>query len=206
MSFTEKPGNREHLERSDDCPKTVRPRLAAGSGSSSLSDWAQKKIADMILRRQLAGGESVVEGRLAEELTVSRTPMREALLRLEGEGLLVKQTGRSYTVRKVSPSEFFQSMRVREIVEQEAISLSLKNIPKQSLLDIKETIDKLISTGGVVEDFWDADNSVHEIFCTHSGNVVLSNIVRKLRVTTRLLSPATHSDVAKKIAPNIWKL
>ena len=54
--------------------------------SSNLTDRAYAIVRRMILHRELSGGEVLVEGRLAERLQMSRTPLREALLRLEGEG------------------------------------------------------------------------------------------------------------------------
>jgi DNA-binding GntR family transcriptional regulator len=58
--------------------------------SSNLTDRAYAIVRRLILHRELSGGEVLVEGRLAERLQMSRTPLREALLRLEGEGLLVR--------------------------------------------------------------------------------------------------------------------
>lgn len=171
-------------------PRTVRPR-GVGSDPGSLSDWAQKKIADMILTRELAGGDPVVEGRLINRLSVSRTPLREALLRLEGEGLLVKESGRSYMVRKVTPNEFFQSMKVRELVEAEAVGLAMARLPQAEVQAVRDLVHRLKDAPGTAEDYWDADNRVHELFCIHSGNAVLSKVVRELRVTTRLFEASS---------------
>ncbi len=60
----------------------------------------------MIRDRRLKGGESIIEARLADTLGISRTPLREALQRLEGEGLVRKVANRSYIVRHVDLSEY----------------------------------------------------------------------------------------------------
>ncbi len=59
----------------------------------SLSDKAYAKVRDMVVNRQLTGGDILVESRLAETLDLTRTPLREALVRLEGAGLLIKKKG-----------------------------------------------------------------------------------------------------------------
>ena len=65
------------------------------------SDTAYRMVSDLIRKRELRGGEVIVEVKLADMLGVSRTPLREALQRLEGERLIVKNGGRSFVVRHV---------------------------------------------------------------------------------------------------------
>ena len=59
-------------------------------GTYNLAGLAHASLSDMIRSRRLRGGNVVVEARLADMLGISRTPLREALQRLEGEGLVVK--------------------------------------------------------------------------------------------------------------------
>ena len=87
---------------------------AAQPVATNLSNQAHQAISEMIQRRRLRGGEVIVELRLAEVLNISRTPLREALQRLEGEGLVIKGTGRSFMVRHVDLREYLQSLKVRE--------------------------------------------------------------------------------------------
>ena len=81
---------------------------AAQPVATNLSNQAHQAISEMIQRRRLRGGEVIVESRLAEVLNISRTPLREALQRLEGEGLVIKGTGRSFMVRHVDLREYLQ--------------------------------------------------------------------------------------------------
>ena len=64
---------------------------ARSSSAPNLSARAYAALSDMIRRHKLKGGDIVLESRIAESLGVSRTPLREALQRLEGEGLVVKK-------------------------------------------------------------------------------------------------------------------
>src|ERR1700744_2259667 len=65
----------------------------------SLSDQAYERLLDMMLAGELAAGDVLQERRLAEALAISRTPVREALSRLESDGLGTRLRGRLLTGR-----------------------------------------------------------------------------------------------------------
>src|SRR6218665_3493176 len=105
--------------------------------SASLAEQAYASLRTLILDRKISAGSPLQEGRLAEELRISRTPMREALGRLPrgggvvepgGEGVLVRRDARSYAVRALGTKEYFDCMRAREIIEGEAIVLAVDKI------------------------------------------------------------------------------
>ena len=88
--------------------------------TSTLAEKAHTAVLNMIQQQILSSGQQIVELRLAKELGISRTPIRQALRLLEGEGLLQKSGGKSYIVRRVELREYLQSLKVREILESEA--------------------------------------------------------------------------------------
>lgn len=157
--------------------------LAAGR---SLSDHAYQKLLDMIVHRQLSGGEVLVESRLSASLGLTRTPLREALVRLEGEGLLVKQANRSFAVRSVQVSEFSQSLRVREYLEGPATALAAKRAAPDDIEVLRERIAQLAKIEAQSPEHWKLDNDLHNWLARSSGNAVLAQAVRKLRITTQL--------------------
>ena len=113
------------------------------SSGASLSNRAYTAISEMIHSRRLRGGEVIIETRLAELLGVSRTPLREALQRLEGEGLVTKHANRSFMVRQVDLSEYLQSLKVREILEAEALINAFGRIDETELRAAQEEIEEL---------------------------------------------------------------
>jgi DNA-binding GntR family transcriptional regulator len=153
---------------------------------SSLADVAHRRLTDLILTRQLLSGEAIVEDRLAETLHISRTPLREALVRLAGEGLLVKQASRSFSVRKVSASEFFQSMKVRAILETEAITLAIDRVDLMALEQLRRDVERLSTEACQAIEHWEVDDRLHMLFADASGNAVLADTIRNLRIKTRL--------------------
>ena len=79
----------------------------------TLAEQAYAELSKMIQKREFKGGQQLVELRLAKQLGISRTPVRQALRRLEGEGLLQKSGSRHYFVRRVELQEYLHSLKVR---------------------------------------------------------------------------------------------
>ena len=158
---------------------------------TSLSAQAYRAVSELIHRRRLKGGEIVVEARLADMLGLSRTPLREALQRLEGEGLVVKVANRSFMVRHVDLTEYLQSLKVRELLEPEAAANAVGRVPPEKIDGVHAEISALERLPNLHTDaHWVSDDNLHNLFLDHCGNDVMAQMVRKLRVTTRLFEIA----------------
>lgn len=158
---------------------------AAPDKTVNLTDHAYEVVRKLILQRKLTGGEVLVEGRLAERMNMSRTPLREALLRLEGEGLLVRANSRSYAVRRITSSHYFQCLQVRERLESQAIVLAIGRIAQTELDRLRQSIEALdLNQQGA--SHWQADDEVHGMFARESGNEMLADTIGHLRVLCRL--------------------
>lgn len=159
---------------------------SSSRSTGNLGDRAYHTIRQLILERELPGGSVVVEGRLAVELNISRTPMREALVRLEGEGLLIRSGARSYSVRTVKASEHFQSMQVREWLECKSVDLAINKIPKEKIDDLRQTIEALRHKDHQEPVHWQVDDRLHMLCPEASGNHVLVRLIEQARVSSRL--------------------
>ena len=155
--------------------------------SRKLSDIAHDTLSLAIRERKLKGGEAIVEQYLAESLGLSRTPLRQALQRLELEGLLVKAGGRSFQVRQVSMGEYLQSLRVREILEPEAAALATDRLDPAAIATARAALRALDSQRPYdVIAHWKADDTVHHLFIDNCANQVMAQSLHALRVTTQL--------------------
>ncbi len=151
---------------------------------------------DMIVHRRVSGGEVMVEGRLAESLGLTRTPLREALARLEGEGMLVKQANRSFAVRTVGIAEYFQSLKVRQSLEGKAAGFAAGKVAPREVAALRRRIKRLAKAKSHGPEHWKLDDDFHNWLADNGGNAVLARIVRQLRITTRLFELGRPFDRA----------
>jgi DNA-binding GntR family transcriptional regulator len=154
--------------------------------SASLSEQAYARMRELILDRTISAGSTLLEGKIADELGISRTPMREALGRLAGERLLVRRDARSYSVRSVGTKEYFDSMRTRELLECEAIALAMKRIGEAELSAFAAEVEALSVGEHDETEHWHFDDRFHLFIAEASGNVVIPRLVQQLRDDSRL--------------------
>src|SRR3954465_10805740 len=93
-------------------PNEPRPR--------SRADFVYESLRDAISDGRIAGGERVREEEIARNLGVSRTPVREALQRLQQRGLLVFGPGRGLVVAQLSQQQVIELYAMRQILEGSA--------------------------------------------------------------------------------------
>ena len=161
-------------------------KLETGS-PVTLSEKAYQALFRMIQERELPSGHPILEVQLAERLGISRTPLRQALQRLAGEGLLHKLESRSYVVRRVELKEYLQSLKVREILEAEAAALAIGRIDPDAIASARATLREV--QGRKPYDMlahWQSDVEVHDLFICNCANQVIRDMLHSLRVTTKL--------------------
>lgn len=159
------------------------------------STRAYLAISNMIKDRVLRGGQSVIEQRLADQLGVSRTPLREALQRLEGEGLVRKSANQPYIVRHVDLSDYLHSMHVRKILEPEAAAMAAGRVDLEDLETARANVLRLEQTEPYdTHAHWACDEQVHGLFINACGNTTMVQMLYELRTTTRLFEIARLAD------------
>src|SRR5580658_8695093 len=97
-------------------------------GYGKLAEAAYQTVLAKILAHELPGGSVIQERKLAEAMGISRTPMRDALGRLEGEGLLVRLTDRLLAVRVITLQDYLHSLDVRAMIEPQAAAHASRKI------------------------------------------------------------------------------
>lgn len=156
-----------------------------------LAHMAYRQLEDMIFSGELKGGDVLTERRLSEKLKISRTPLRDAFLVLEGTGLLRRRGARQLEVRQLSVTEYIHNLNVRRLLEPEAARLSVSRIDKKVLAQISQRLYRLLemSTRGELFDEMEprrVDDDLHNTIVTAADNPELASIVQDLRRRTRI--------------------
>ncbi len=159
-------------------------RLAsAGPGATHA---AHERLRGMVLSGSLPSGAVMQERKLSGDLGFSRTPIREAFQRLEGEGLLERR-GRFLCVTSVSVPEVLEIFGVRQLLECEAIRTACGRIPAETIRAIRARIENMANPATVSDDaHWAADDLLHLTIARESGNGLLLRMIGELRQKTRL--------------------
>ena len=153
--------------------------------SQKLSVVAYGALLDMILRGAIAAGEMVTERQIATRLGMSRTPVREAVRRLEGEGTLERQRSGALVVKPYSMEEFLHALSVRRLLEGEAARLAAGRVSHELLDAARERIAQL-RTNGLGESARQDDRDFHAAIAATSGNPVLATAISDLRRRTAM--------------------
>ncbi|HET7735455.1 MAG TPA: GntR family transcriptional regulator [Nocardioidaceae bacterium] len=135
-----------------------------------------------ILNSVYAGGQLITEGALADEVGVSRTPVREALLRLEVEGLLTLLPKRGALIATYSEQDVEDVLDARWLVEMHTAAKSFDR--RRELLPTLESVHERMKRNRREHDtagFTASDREFHELIVDAAGNAVLSAVYRMLR-------------------------
>lgn len=137
----------------------------------------------MIVKAQIQPGAKILEGRLASALAVSRTPVREALRRLEVDGLVVTRPGHSTRVSTLTLSDVGEIYPIVRVLEGLAVRLATPRLAEADLRHMEELTRSIAEHArrGEIEELMAADNQFHGLLHERSQNHRLQKIVRELR-------------------------
>ncbi|MEV5606913.1 GntR family transcriptional regulator [Streptomyces sp. NPDC052225] len=158
-----------------------------------------------VLERRYEGGTLLTEGELAEAVGVSRTPVREALLKLEVEGLLRLYPKKGALVLPVSAQEIADVVETRLLVEEHAVRKAVPASPAllERLAELLE-IQRGQAAAGEFADAAATDRCFHAEIVRSGGNAILSRLYDQLRDRQLRMGVAvmhSHPDrIAKTLA------
>ncbi|MBW8093451.1 MULTISPECIES: GntR family transcriptional regulator [Streptomyces] len=165
--------------------------MASQTGRSSAAQTVYSVTKELILSGELAAGTLISEGEIAERVRVSRTPVREAFLRLESEELLALHPKRGAVVVPVPPGEAADVLELRQALEQSAA----ERIVRDGLTADREgRLRELIAAqreraeAGDVHGFAAADEAFHRGIVEASGNRLASRFYSTLGDRQRRMS------------------
>lgn len=170
----------------------------------SAKDRAYDFVKDRILYGSYRGGDLISEGDVAADLEMSRTPVREAFLRLENEGLLRLYPQRGAFVIPVSPEEVRQVLEARSVLEEFATRKVIERTDAQratlrSVLEESIARQRALAAGGDLRAFLQEDRGFHTTLVDASENDFFAQLYASLRDRqVRMLADSQVSDATRR--------
>lgn len=161
----------------------------------SASEQAYLTVKEMIVTGELPGGELVSEGDIATTMDVSRTPVREAFLRLQVEGWMRLYPKRGALVVPIAPGEAEHVVSARRLVETGSVEAVVTDSRVRTALvaDLRASLvrQRVIAAEGSRAEFSAADADFHRFIVRAGGNPLLDAFYAGLRERQRRMT--THS-------------
>jgi DNA-binding GntR family transcriptional regulator len=150
-----------------------------GSGA----ERAYQHLKQRILSRDYAGGSLLTEGEVADAVGVSRTPVREAMLRLSAEGLLRLYPKRGALVVSVGADEVRDILEARELLETHAVELVLDVADDTLVEELADLLAEMrrFAAARDVPGFIQSDRDFHRAMVAAGGNDILTKLYDTLR-------------------------
>jgi len=148
-----------------------------------LRDVVFNTLRQAILKGELEPGERLMEIQLADRLGVSRTPVREAIRKLELEGLVLMIPRKGAEVAKISEKNLRDVLEVRRSLEELAIELACQRMTEEDFeaLEKAQEAFQLAVEAGDSMTIAETDEHYHDIIYNGTGNIRLVQILNNLR-------------------------
>lgn len=167
----------------------------------SAADRAYAHTKERILDGRLAQGRLIGEGDVSEAVGVSRTPVREAFLRLEAEGLLQLYPKRGALVVPISAADVEDVMETRLLIERFAIARVIElDLDLAARLAAAIGDQEVRAEAGDAVAFVDADREFHRVFVAATGNAILLRTHDSLRDQQNRMGLAALSEGSERMA------
>lgn len=155
------------------------PQNAPGVDRSLLRDDVYRRLRDAIVDGTFVPGEQLKDGDLAEWLGVSRTPVREALLRLGASGLVVAVPGRSTTVSTVDPQAVRDARDVLAAMHELAVREVTGRLSDEDIKQMRDANRRFAAAlaSNDVEAALDADEAFHRVPVAVLGNHAIESVL-----------------------------
>lgn len=159
--------------------------------SKSLTSLIFDKVRDDVLNGIYKNDEKIIEAKVAEEMGVSRTPVREALKQLELEGLVENIPNRGVVVKGVTPQDIEDIYTMRLSIEGIAARWAIERMSGEVLNDMKEIYElmEFYTSKGDIDKIFDLNTKFHEVIyksaCSRYLEHILSDFQQFIKTTRR---------------------
>jgi DNA-binding GntR family transcriptional regulator len=128
-------------------------------------------------------GVRLIPEEIANEIGMSRMPVREAFRRLSSEGLVLIRPNRGCVVAGLTIEEIYEVFEMRSVLEGLAVRLALPRLDAEAFLELDRLLDRMERGGKGSDDWVTRHREFHEYLCSFSGRPKLIRQIASLHVT-----------------------
>ena len=168
--------------------------------TTSLADQVFEKLESDIIQGVYPRGEILTELKLVDQLGVSRTPIRDALRRLEQERL-IEDTGKGSRVVGITEEDLEDIMNIRQRIEGLAAYYAAKNMTPEGLAELTHIVDlqDFYYDKGDAEQLRQVDEQFHDLICYLSKRTVIMDTLIPLHRKTRRYRRISMEDWSRTV-------
>ena len=175
-------------------PKRQRPQ--------ALNEWVYDQLKSMICSTSIKPGEQINIEHIAEEMGVSRTPVREALLRLQQDGLVRSVSRVGYFCTSITKRDIREMFELREMLEAFAARKATTNLSDEDLTHLRQSFEPLSLeiADGQYQNFLDSEIQFHTLLVNRASNRKILEVMNALydhMLRVRILSLFSHEHVVQ---------
>jgi DNA-binding GntR family transcriptional regulator len=149
-----------------------------------IADQIAESIRDMIVAGDLNPGDRIVESRLARQIGVGQPTVREALVALEHQGLVVRKANQGCVVTSLTRNEISQILRIRGELETLAVELATEAAADSDVEKLQDLTERMKGAARArdPQQFFELDLQFHEVLWGMSGNSLLPRLLSQTLV------------------------
>ena len=178
--------------------KTERRRLA---------DEVYDQLVEAIMDQEIGKDDRLVQERLASQLQISRTPVREALMRLEKEGVLEVANSGGFRLARMNEEEVRQLYQARAAIEGQAARILAANGEPGDFAALRDMIRREEAlTDPTTRDYFAANRNIHRAFVDMAGNKFLLDMFDMIwgkAMAFHLFSTIENVDLSRSLGNHL---
>ena len=158
--------------------------------STNLRDQTYDIIKNMIILREIEPGKKINEEHIAREIQVSRTPIREALCRLENEGIVRIIPRRGAFVSDLTETNVKEILLIREVLEGLVTRLAVENMDQKTLEKLTKVLEKVRTipeTDRELIHYTRSEVDFHALLLDASNNQMLKNMMEIINAHLQII-------------------
>ena len=172
-----------------------------------LADDVYDQLVTAIMDREIGPDDRLVQEKLAAELDISRTPVREALLRLEKEGVLTIANSGGFRLAKITEEETLELYQARAAIEGQAARILAARNDAAELDALRQFITKAENLDQpTTRDYFIANRAIHRKFMETAGNRFLIEVFDMIwgrAMAFHLFAAIENADISQSLGNHI---